>query len=122
MDVEPHVLWWALLESRIAQVSSRFPKDLIGAVGFEIDELGIGGPRYRIEVDGPRVTTSFGTTGPLDALAATSDVLLGRLLFGEAPPAQVFQVFGDYALYRRLFECLSQHGAPRSWLEMRIER
>lgn len=127
LPVPPHEAWWALLQSRMAQVASLLPASLVGVIQFEVGRDAPSPPAFfYLQLQGPGSTGHAGVARRSDAWVECSEDLLFAQLTALAsqttpdPSPSAMEVRGHITLVRSFFEALARAPAPKSWLESRL--
>lgn len=111
MTAAPALLWWRLIEARLARVQASLPRDLLGTIELRLGDapdetsrtLSLGAPK----VGAPHAVIELSSEGAL-ALLEGGDGARGQL-----------RVSGDRAVVERFFRALQAAPASSSWLGIR---
>lgn len=103
------LLWWRLVEVRMARVQATLPRELSGTI-----EVRLGSPPEQASR-----TLCLGAGGAPHAVIELSDEGAEALLAGGAEAQGQLQVRGERALVERFFRALQAAPASSSWLGIR---
>jgi hypothetical protein len=111
-------IWWTAFKQRAEETAVRMPRELKGTILFEVCGPGIEVEYRAVRIDGPKIELFDQWVPHDDACVSIQSEVLEHVLEGEGQ-AQGFEVWGDEALVRGLFNHFASQPTSKNWLSIR---